>query len=83
VNNLSTLLVLISSVQISVKLEVKLFTSCEAASNGFVRVLEESQNSLHVKVPEHEIRDLVNQPLAKFLQLEKCNQVDMKCKAID
>jgi hypothetical protein len=83
VNNLSTLLVFISSVQISVKLEVKPFTSCEGHLMVSVRVLEESQNSLHVKVPEHEIRDLMNQPLAKFLQLEKCNQVDMKCKAID
>jgi hypothetical protein len=48
----------------------------------FVRVLEESQNSLHVKVPEHEIRDLMNHPLAKLLQLEKYNQVDMNAKQL-
>jgi len=47
----------------------------------FVHVLEESQNSLHVKV-EHKIRDLMNHPLAKFLQLEKCNQVDMNAKQL-
>jgi hypothetical protein len=48
----------------------------------FVCVLEESQNSLHVKVPEHKIRDLMNHPLAKFLQLEKCNQVDINAKQL-
>jgi hypothetical protein len=44
----------------------------------FVRVLEESQNSLHVKVPEHEIRDLMNHPLAKFLQLG-IQKLNMRC----